>query len=548
MTLSTQEDIYLRDGLNAIQEYKQENLRKGIDEVISALDGNLHFKGTAKNFKSKVLEFANIGKKNKKSVLRFLNKNQYTKKALEFADLYAKENPEEISKIIQEVESEAGIKLTDIGFDRTFYDNLLFSLQKEGMVGKNGGLKLIADTLMDHLEGVTYSFSNLFGDESVKELTLNEIGEFVSSELKITPAEIKESYKRNDFNGVLKYVLDNAVINGSHHLESILTELEEEGIEHGLTPGRVVDIYNKGGFLNRGGIVETAGKIALENVSGSEKYLYMGILGVALNNKKEKLKEQFKNSHSFGVSSDEIDKFVYKSMIKGIQQVVMLSELPEELSKENLINISEKNGLLGDNGLFSYLSQNSSTIFENARMMELVGEEDIKFFSDYALKTSKIKSLKDVFKINTTRANYENLAVNIAKKAEEIGIKPVELLREPQYIAQRKETIDASYGSVDKLYSKTYSQLSTIVPMVDKALKEIQKGDIDTDELIDEVSSMRPDNKFLGKAFDAVVSKYLKRTIVQRITDYLTLTKGLVEQQIEFGKNELQAYDNLKSL
>lgn len=545
MTILTQEDIYLRDGLNAIQEYKQENLRKGIDEVISALGGNLHFKGTAKNFKSKVLEFTNIGIGRKKSVLRFLNKNKYTKKALKFADLYAKEHPEEISRIIQEVESEAGIKLTDIGFDRNFYDNLLLSFQKEGVFGKNGGLKLIANTLMDNLEGVTDSFSNLFGDESVKGLTLNEISELVSSELKITPAEIKESYKSNDFSGVLKYVLDNAVINGSHHLESILTELEEEGIEHGLTPGRVVDIYNKGGFFSSGGIVETAGKIALKSVPGSEKYLYKGILGVALNNKKEKLKEQLKNSHPLA-SADEIDKFVSKSIIEGIQKVVMLSELPEELSKENLINIYEKNGLLGDNGLFSYLSQNSSTIFENARMMGFVGEEDIKFFSDYALKTSKIKSLKGI--INTTRTDYENLATNIAKKAEEIGIKPVELLREPQYIAQRKETIDASYGSVDKLYSQRYGQLSTIVPIVDKALKEIQKGDIDTDELIDEVSSMRPDNKFLGEAFDAVVSKYLKRTIVQRITDYLTLTKGLVEQQIEFGKNELQAYDNLKSL
>ncbi len=543
MSDSKQEEKYLEEGINAIKQYETENLRAGLDQTIHALEGDLNFKGTAKTFRSKVLEFTGIGLGGKKATRKFLNKNKYTNRALDFIDRYVKENPEDIKAIINEVEKEAGIELADIGIDKNFYDNLLVTLKKSGIFGKEGGLKLTSDTLIDNIEGAIDSFSKVFGDEYVKGTSINDIGQFLNSELKVTPEGIKESYKENGYSGILNYTLDNVVINGAAHLEDLLYQLEVRGIDHGLTPAKIIDIYREGGLLGKNGIADTAAGLALGNIPGSEKYVYFGILKVALKNKSKKLKRQIKSSAPFGAASDEIDNYVNNAINEGIKKLMRLSEQPAALSKGSLMEVYEEHGLLGENGLFSYLNQNSESIFEDARLVGMIEEEDIKSFNDFAQRMSKAQTLKEILNNYNNRTDYETFAINLSKKADALGIKPVDLLRNPEYINDREAVIERSYGSASKLYSKRYGQLSSIVPIMDKVLAEVQKADIDTDELVEEVKALRPDNKFLGKAFDAVVSRYLKRTIVQRTTDYLKLTKGLIEQQVDFGKKEVQKYE-----
>lgn len=532
------EEAYLKRGTEALKEYNLQIFEKHIDKAISDNSENLHFKGTAKNFKSKLLEFAGISLSETNDTLKFLNRNKYWNKAIDFAVSYAKENPDEVKELVSEIETEMENKLLDMGFNQEFYESLIKKLKKNGIFGKNGGAKLTLDNMFEHSEKVSESLSNMFGDDYlIGSFSIDRLGKLMS-EIKMTPSGAREAYKADGMKGVMKYACDNLVFNGAPMLREQLAELDNGNVKFELTPEKIIDYYKQGGFFGKEGVAEKVGMLAYEKFPGSEEFVYYALLGAVMNNKKNKLKQGLEKLHPDEDfrrrSSDLVDE--------GIEQrirIVLKEEFPEILKKENLLKIYNENGFFGEKGVFAYLGENRHSIFKNK---EIFDGEDMTYFHNIALQFSRAKSYLTMFEAKREKTDNEKYAIAIAKKADKLGITPIELLREPKYIKHKKKVIEEVYSSINNYYVLRYSQIPQAIPIMDNFLAKIKKQE--PEKFLEEIMDFRPNSKFFGRAFDMIYEKYAKKTLLDKVEDYVVLARAVMNEWHEFGKNEIKSYES----
>jgi len=551
MTIKTEEQ-YLEEGLAAVREYDATLLAEKIDTIIVENEESLHFRGTGNTFKSKVIELDHVFLGGKKAIMSFMNKNKYNNSALKFIDSYVSEHPDEIQEIIQKIESDMKMPLSQIGFDRNLYDKLLEAIPKKGLIGNSGASGIVFDEIMEHLPDVVQVSSNILGSEDVfKGMTFDDVGEFLNTNLGMSVEGVQESYNLSNGlfskNGVLKYLMDNTIINGVPHLEDTLVQLKNQGVDHDLTSEIIVDKYQENGLLGNQGLVEILGRAALESYPNSELIIYSKILSSAGSEKKKALKEDLKGKLGFmgHIKSDDIEKLVEQKFAESVQTVIQYTEFPSAISKKNLLEVYDNHGLFGEEGVISYISNNSESILANAKKTGLLDDDDVKSFTESTKSVgNNLNSLKDILSVKVEKTDMEKYFIGLAMKAEELDITPKNLLNDSEYLVDLKDVIVEVYGSVDKKYQP--EMIESIVPYLDKGLSEIKSGKINQEVILNSIDELRLEG-FFREAVDALAAKYVKKTVVQRVEDYLTLTKALIEVKAEYSRNRLNDFKALEA-
>lgn len=536
------DERYLREGIRAIKEVELDRVSRTIDTIIEENKDQLHFKGTAENFRNKVLEFSAVSLGGQKAILSFLNKNKYMNGALNWVDEQIQENPEEIKKLVQDIEKKLGRRLEDLGLDREVYERFKEVTQKKGLFGKESGMKVVSDALMDNLENVV----------EVLNLPELELMEMMVKNTGITVEGVKEAYKVGGFTGekgVTQYITDKVIINGKPYIEELLEELEIKGINHGLTADQVIEMYKANGFIGRNGLVEKTAEVALDNIPGLDKVIYLMIINKAAESKKKELENQYKDEIEFasgfsigytGLSKDK--EKILKSLVQQRVSKILEKGIPEELKQEKLLEICKTKGLYGNEGLLAYISQNAPSILANAYGAGLTNEKGIRDVSLWNKKLSNIKSIKDLF---NEKSAYEKYAIALAKKAEELGVGVEEILTKEQYVPVNNEAKVDAYGSLQIAWSSYYGSVEKIVTLSGEALEKLKSDDgkDEAEKLISEIRKFMP-KSFFDNALNAVLKKYVKKTFAERLEDYLVLTKALFEKELQKGKKELRTYVN----
>ncbi len=561
---------HLQIGMKALQRHETARLKTIVDEVISEQRENLNFKGSATTFRSKLVEFGTIYFGGKKVFLDFLNNNRYTNAALGFVDSYIQENPEQVSEFLEEIEDEMGIKFSEVGFDRQTYANIIEAIKEQGAVGRKGGTGVLIDTVMDNLEKIVAplleeeepedpmsmdpeqiaeAMVSLFGEQKT---TPQGVIRFMYSELEITPEGIRDAYKEDGFfgeKGVVKYMISTTLANGKDHIDKVLDEAKDDGLDLGLSAEIVAASYEKGGVWGKAGLVETAAIAAAKEIPVTSQYLYAFMLTKVLEGRKEKMMKQLEGK--IAIPKEQLEKAIEKDISQKAAIFLRISNVPEELDKEQLVDVIGKNGLLGEDGLLGYLRKNTQAIFKTALDSEFIEDDEVKAFEEKLKDLAEMDSAKDILKnIATTgvATNYENFAASVGYKAEELGIKPAELLSDPQYADTMAQLMTVAYGSIKKAYEEKVGQIGLVPPAIDKALKAMDERDTSRENVTKVVKELLArvkedaDEGIFAKAGEALITRFVKTTIVERIRDYATLTQAFAEKYAATNKQEREAY------
>lgn len=605
------DEKYLKDGIKAIKEYRLNELRKDIKEVIASQKGNLKTECIEKKFKKDALKIAGVSLGGQKAILNFMNKNEYIGKTAENIESSISKNYLVFRMVLPTIEHSLGVKIRDLGFEEDSYKPILKAFQEKGLVGKGSGLDFIVDKLMKNTENVVAAASKVLAKgkdkdkskdkdkwdvnkinkfmspigitikgieevyekgrfkgkkgvfnyitgkvidnlENVSALVLNEISKKkikkmsvsqikkASSNLGITIKDIQKVYKEsglNGENGVIKYLSDSVIING---IKEVYKEMlpPEFGKDEKFTSEDMIKAYKKGGIVGRKGLVNKAVGLAFLRVPSLDKVLYSHIL---------ELTEDYKTNQEIKNMDKELPHGLgFRICVSNLMDLEgkfkeLSTKMPKEMSQAKLEKVYKNQGVFGDKGLISYLSQTIPLIFENAKEIGALDEADVKDLSKIPQSFRNLSSLEN-FKFGQ-RNKYELFAIGIAKKSEEMKIGSKELLSNPAYIGVKRDIIKQVHGSVEgyeRYCEVCYQSASELLKIMYKM------GNPNAEEIIEKVKDNKPEGLF-GMAFDKLTKKYINQENVNKTNDYLNLTKALVEQQLEKNKKELQAYKAVKN-
>jgi len=263
------DEKYLKQGINAIKDYRVNELGKDIDEVIMSQKDKLKFKSTAKKFKKNALKFTNISLGGQKEILKFMNKNEYIKKTAKDIESYISKNYLLLGMGLRTIEVKLDININDFGFEINSYKPILEAFQKKGLVGKGSGLDFIVDKLMKNTENVTTAASKAL---TKSKWDINKINKFISP-TGITIKGIENSYNKKGFKGkkgVFNYITDKIIDNLENVSALILDEIGEEEIKGmsikqigkdvfsdlGITIQSIQKAYKEGGLNGETGVIK----------------------------------------------------------------------------------------------------------------------------------------------------------------------------------------------------------------------------------------------------------------------------------------------------
>ena len=536
--METLQEQHLTEGIEALRQYETAKLAGAIDQVV-ATSGKLHFKGTAKKFKSKVMEGAQIVFGGREATLQFLNKNKYYGKGLKIVNEYLEENPEIVEEMALRIETKTGISLEDNGFTGTLYKKMSKALVAQGLVGENGALTSLADTIVGNLDSILDSYAgSLKKSPGFMKRKQKKVMDFIARS-SITTEGIQNAYKESGFKGekgVIKYLFDNALASSGPELDGLLAQLKMFGIEHGETSHTIIASYQANGFLGRRGLVEKIAEMGLK-VPGSDKFVYMGLLNLALDSKKKKIKAAMKAQSPKGSDTTDIDKVVDKQYSDIITKMASTGA-PKEISQEKILEVYNANGLFGDSGLFSYITSNVKEIYADAVAASLVEENDVAKVSKAFSTFSKAKALKDLAK----NSSYEKYAIAVARKSEELGITSLELLSNEAYVKEKKACILEGYDHLDVYFAKM-TQATDTLPLLDQAIDYLESGKLKTDELFESIKELLNPRSQINQALVDLAEPLITRNTVHKVQDYLRLTRGLVQNYLDAKKDESALYE-----
>lgn len=264
----------------------------------------------------------------------------------------------------------------------------------------------------------------------------------------------------------------------------------------------------------------------------------MGLLAVAMEDKKKKVKLELQKQMPLGGSISDIDKLVNKQFNNTITTLVGTG-VPVVISGEALKAVFNSNGLYGDKRLLRYFNNNIEEICSNAKAQGTIDDSDIAGAKKIFSQISNAESFKNLLKPQHTP--YEKFAIAIVKKSAELGVNPADVLSDSKYLAAKKSAIVEGYGSMDD-YIKAQKAVESFVPYVQSFITQIETGKLKPENVYRLLEKLRPKQGILKEAWSKLTSKMLSDTILLQTEDYLRLTKGLMEYTIAESNAEIKAY------
>ena len=521
---------YLKEGKKAIKKNNQNNLLRLVESTIKTSRDSITHKKSIENYKKLSNTLVRAIGTSPKDALKFLNNNQYLSQATFFVANYLKENPKEAESWIDDLESELSLDFSKLGFTKQTYDNAMFALQTNGFVGTPGALNVLVSTIMGNLRPIADEFLENHGYEDIAGMDIEDIAEILS-QIGINPEGITKSYETNGFGyenkGVLKYLVDNAITNGLPMLEPLLEQAKEEGFEHNLTTAQLIKAYQQNGLFAKRGFFETILGEALSNKLVSVM-IYKQIISQSLSEQKTEMKKLLDINNPLA-DPEQIATYANQKVEEMTITLLQQGGLLESLDDTPLGKVYAAHGLFSEEGVFAYLSESLNSTFDLAKEHELLTEERIKGVHSLLEGFSKSNSMLDIVYRKNKRSKLDEYSISVAKKADELGVSPLEFLEDEKYALDRLSlgTV-VNPGITIKFKDDDKNHISGAVEQLEKVLEVVQDTDMDADRLKRELYYGCPDYKILESAVEAFGDRYIDDTFTERIADYLILTINMM--------------------
>lgn len=515
------EDIYLEKGLAALKQRNVTGFRKGIDYALEKYKDKLNYKGTAENFEKVGMEIGNAVSEGAAGAVKYVNNNRYIGQAVGFVDSYLAENQDKVKEIISSVESEIGMPISMIGLDKDIYKKVKTAIKKKGIIGKEAGLGVLADRLMSNLGNIAHAIRHECGDEFIAgTTTYNDVSKFMAKEFKITGEALQQAYAMQGYKGAGTYALDSIVLNGVDMLEGAMGSNPMIMLTIGFNSDEIKQVYRENGIVKKNGLVDYAVCKAL-SFPGSATLLYNNMISLAFKARRASMKKELKQKVGPLYSETELTKMIDNELYPKLRQVMELG-VPEVLNSEILKSTCEENGIFGEEGVLSYLKDNTREILSNAQQFDIVTEAEIKAVES-VVGSAKLVKNNFTFNKKSKRSLY---AIDLAKKAEELGIDALELLKNPKYEEEKNNIRKGAYGFNLSLKDPGFD---SIAGKFGEMYEDLNSGKVKSQDIADIFKKAKLGDTFFEKAANRFAGRFMKKTIAKRVSDYVLLSKGLVE-------------------